>query len=309
MFSLLAFISRYRHRWMLLSRNGADLYPSQQRWRADPISNMSTHILGAIRVFQLHMQKVGKAPGRKVPPFERMIAEALLYNTAIVSLHVDLDGNMLSEFFENADYICQSPPFSDATPWANSPVLGGIGPGLYRAICKLSQLCRRAPLRSEELDSVRAVEKELRAAEINIERVLALALKCKDSRGSNSLLSTKLYAAAANIMLYKLQHPEIQASNDRIQGKVSEAIGIIKSMSPPYSPSQFICWPVYITGCAAVRPSDIVFIRQTLQILWDATCCGDIMRAARALEASWAAEGKTYSSLDMLLHKRSTLYI
>lgn len=52
----------------------------------------------------------------KSPPFERMIAEALLHNTAIVSLHVDLDIKMLSEFFDNADCIFQSQLFSDATP-------------------------------------------------------------------------------------------------------------------------------------------------------------------------------------------------
>jgi hypothetical protein len=269
---------------------------------------MSTHILGAIRVFQLHMQKVGKGPGREILPIERMIAEGLLYNTAIVSLHVDLDANMLLEFFENADYIFQAQPFSDATNWANSPILGGIGPGLYRVICKLSQLCRRAPLPPEEQESVHTVEKELRTTEASIEQVLAIRSSDPKKRG-NSLLSPKLYLVATNIMLYKLQYPEVQASHDWIQRKVTEGIGIIKSMSPPYSPAQFICWPVYIIGCAVVRPSDIAFLRRTLRALWDATCCGDISRAMRALEVSWAAEEGTYYGLDMLLHKRTALYI
>jgi Fungal specific transcription factor domain len=270
----------------------------------ESISNMSTHLRGAFQVFQLRMKKVGMAPGRVITPMERIVAESLLYSTALVSLHVDLDAKMLEDLFKTTGYVLVSEPFSDASRLANSPFLA-VGPGLYRVICKISQLCRRAPLRSEDQSSVDALADELRSVIASMDRALALE---PDTATQRKILPSKLYAVAAHILLYKLQHPSVDASHAWIQGRVREAIGIIQSLPNPYSPSQYICWPLYIVGCAVVRADDVVFVRDTLHSLWQVSCCGDLTRAARALEANWAAKDGEPSGLDMLLYRRSTLY-
>lgn len=262
------------------------------------------HILGAIQVFQLRMKKMGKDPGRVPTPFERMFTEALVYNTAIVSLHVDLDSNLLTNFFDTADFIFQSQPFSNASKLANSPVLGN-GPGLFRVVSRISQLCRRTPLTPEDRNSTEALADDLHAASAALDEALDLQTEEATRR---RLLGTKLFVPATNILLYKLQHPEVEAADDWIQNRVREAIDLIRLLPSPYSPAQYICWPTYIVGCALVRYSDIVFVRQTLQSMWEVSWCGDIMRAARALESNWAARGSERSGLDMLLHKRTELF-
>lgn len=249
------------------------------------------------------MKKLGMIQGREASPLERIITEAMLYNAAILSLHVDLDSTMLSEFFANADYIFQTQPYSGASQWANCPILG-VGPGLYRAICKLCQLCRRAPLQPDDEKSIDGLAEELRIADVTID--LAIARQCVDDVNQRPTFPVKLFAIAANIMLCKLQNPEIQESHYLIQSKVRQALDIVQSISN--SLTQFICWPLYIVGCALVRSDDMVFVRLTLQSIWEATCCGDLIRTVKALDTCWAAQGSDDSGLNMLLQRRSTLY-
>ena len=244
------------------------------------------------------------APGRVVAPMERMVAESVLCSTALVSLHVDFDPKMLEDLFKTASYDLQSEPFSGFSTLANSPFLA-VGPGLYRVICKISQLCRRAPLRPEDQTSVDVLAEELRSTIASMDRALTLE---PDAETQRKILPSKLYTVSANIMLYKLQHPSVHASHVWIQRQVREAIDIVQSLPNPFSPSQYLCWPMYIVGCAVVRDEDVVFVRGTLQSLWEGSYCGDLTRAARALETIWAAEDGEPSGLDMLLQRRSSLY-
>jgi hypothetical protein len=269
---------------------------------------MSTHILGAFQVYQLRMKKVGMAPGRIASPFERVVTEGLLYNIATLSLHVDLDSTMLSDFFASTQAIFQSQTYSDATPWANFPILG-VGPGLYCVICQLSQLCRRVPLSPEDQGSIAGLAEDLRTACIPIDA--GLALHSRDTNLGNFLLSRKLYYLAASLMLYKLQQPSVHASDEWVQSQVRQAIDILQGMPAAYSSSQHLCWPLYVFGCAVERDEDVVFVRRTMQRMWEKLYCGDAIRCAKALEGSWVARGREgggYSGLDMLLQKRSALY-
>lgn len=267
---------------------------------------MSTHLLGAIQVFQLRMKKLGRAERWMSRPLEHVITEAMLFNCAILSLHVDLDSSMLEEFFANVDYVFQTQPYSDASPWANSPILG-VGPGQYRAICKLCQLCRRTPLQADDQKAIVGLAEELRIAHVAVD--LAIARQYVDDvKQRSSLLPTKLFAIAASIMLHKLQHPEVQESHDSIQSKVRQAIDIAQSMPAVYSRSQFLCWPLYVVGCAIVSRDDMGFVRGALRTIWETAYCGDAIRIVRALEKSWAAQGSEDSGLNMLVQKRSALY-
>jgi Fungal specific transcription factor domain len=225
----------------------------------------------------------------------------VLYNTSIVSLYVDIDTQMVEDIFQAANCIIQSTPFPGSSNLANSPVMMA-GPRLFLTIFKLSQLCRRAPLWPEDRSEVDEVARELHAAIISLEDVLR---PDADDTAREELLAPKLYALAASIMLYKLQNPAASASDPEVQVKVRKAMEILPAVPSPFAPSQYLCWPIYIVGCAVVSWPDKVFILWMLQTL---SVCGDLKRAAIALQANWnAAEGE-HSGLDMLLHKRSALY-
>ena len=265
---------------------------------------MLIHLRGAMQVYQLRMKRVGKAPGHVITPFERLVTECTVYNITTLSLFTDLDTDMVSAIFETADYIHRSKPDIGVPALLNSPILR-VGPRLHHVICKISQLCRRSPLQPEDQGSLDALADELRIACVAVDE--AIGLRPSDNR-KRALYPAKLFAIAANIMFYKLQHPEIQASCFWIQSKVQEALHTIQSIPGPYLPWQSICWPMYIVGCAVVRYSDMVFLRGRLQTFWDGSSCGDIARVAKALEANWAARGTEGAGLDVLLQKRSALY-
>jgi hypothetical protein len=272
--------------------------------------------MGAVQIFEMRLRKSDAS--KQVSPFERVMAESVLYHAAIVSFYVEFEDGVLSEFFDSLDYIYKSRPYRHASLWANSPVLG-VGSKLYRIICTICQLCRRTPLRPRDQILTGALAEELRAAEIFEEQ--ASSLQSNDTETFDCFNSSKLYVIAAKILLYKLQHPEIQESDHWIQSQVQDGMDILRVMPKVYECVQYICWPILVLGCALVDDSDIMLVRQKLKDMWDKSFCGDITRAALALEASWKVTRQTQlettaqvttvveSGLSLLLHRRSTLCI
>jgi hypothetical protein len=246
------------------------------------------------------------------------MAESILYHSAILSFHVDFDPHVLSEFFDSVDYIYKSPSITSAASWTNSPILG-VGSELYRVVCKICQLCRRTPLQPEDQILLKPLADELRRAEKFEEQ--SASRHPDDATKLHCFNSSKLYVLAVRIILYKLHHPEVQATDDWVQSQVREGMHILKYLPRAYGCEQYLCWPVFVLGCGLVRDSDILLMRQTLKNIWESTYCGDDTRAAAALEASWEASRQrklgaatnyqrtTASGLDMLLRNTAALHI
>lgn len=249
-------------------------------------------------MLRLRVAKSCRVPGQEVRPLDRILAEAVLYTTSIVSLYVDMDMRMVEDVFQTANSMLHPPGSSSL---ANSPIMMA-GPRLFLSVFKLSQLCRRVPLGPKEQREVDKVARELHDATASLGDV---ASTDADDASRQKLLPPKLYALAADIMLSKLQQPEVSASDATIQIKVREAIQILHALPSPFAPSQYLCWPIYVVGCAVVSRPDKVFVLRMLQTL---SVCGDLKRAARALQANWNATEGEPSGLDMLVQKRSALY-
>ena len=246
------------------------------------------------------------------------MAESILYHSAILSFHVDFDPHVLSDFFDSVDYIYKSPSFTNAASWTNSPILG-VGSELYHVVCKISQLCRRTPLQPEDQLLLGPLADELRRAEKFEEQ--SASRHADDVMKLHCFNSSKLYVLASRIIIHKLRYPQVQATDDWVQVQVREAMDILESLPKAYGCEQYLCWPIFVIGCALIRDSDILLMRQTLKDIWQSTFCGDDTRASAALEAGWEVlrqrklgagsndQLSTSSGLDMLVHNTAALHI
>lgn len=250
------------------------------------------------------MERLGNK--RNVTSLERTIADATVKIATMVTIHVDFDKTFIHDLFKSTEFILETKELSKAALSPDAPCLPG-GATLYRVlcriICELSQLCRRAPPGPEDQVLLGAVVADLHSANEAIEQVIQ-----DNPDYGEKILPPKLYAVATGIMLYKLLHPEVEASEPWVQIKVKQALDIIQKLPPPYRSSPYLSWPIYIVGCAVTQDSDKVILRRAIDSLWDVSSYGGLRRASRTLEANWMTKNKDHSGLNMLLYGRSSIY-
>lgn len=240
---------------------------------------------------------------RSLPtPWERIIAESVLFNSAttalfdpdLASLSVPKLRNILEPFLENL-------AIPDSSPLANSPVLGIPSEFFFTAL-EVSQLCYKVPL--VPLDHVQALRLEERLGELQLQN-----WNDNDSFEEPHVMykthqAAQLYIIAAKVLLFKILRPNKLTLDPTLIADLTSAMDIIRDDLGETFCGQYFTWPVFVISCA-LNKDDIFgreLIRRAMEKVWSKSSSGNVIFVLQALDtiSEKFAAGYELDTLDLL---------
>lgn len=284
-----------------------DFYPSES-------SSSLTHYRATAKVLEESFAGIPRLQLSQMSAFERTLLDSVLYHFATrLLLAEDIEPTcasfptgVIAKYIEALD----SESDTDTAPAPVLPVIGKIPPALFLNIYQITWLSRQLPL--NEHDHSLALQC---LAELTSLQTTKPMLSHDDETGfdklSNSELAAKLYAVATRIFIWKVIDPDnICSTSSWIEALLATGYALLNQYDGTVPYGQFICWPIFILGCAAcpvtssemlqdghrgsgraVRAQTRQVIRELLRQIWKSTYSGHVQRVALGLEKIWQLPG------------------
>lgn len=122
-----------------------------------------------------------------------------------------------------------------------------------------------------------------------------------------SLLSQAYKTAAVlygNRVICALKSPTLTKTFDN-EALVSQLLDVIESLKGDEALFKCLLWPVFIAGLECQSDNEQNLVIGSLKLLWDVTCCLNIISASRILHEYW----KRKHSAGNLVPQESDLYV
>lgn len=104
-----------------------------------------------------------------------------------------------------------------------------------------------------------------------------------------SLLSQAYKTAAVlygNRVLCALKSPTLTKTFDN-EALVSQLLDVIESLKGDEALFKCLLWPIFIAGLECQSDNEQILVIGSLKLLWDVTCCMNIISASRILHEYW----------------------
>lgn len=240
---------------------------------------------------------------QKLPsPWERIIAESVLFNSATMSLFdPSLATISVPKLRDTLRPFLSYPAIPGSSPVANSPVLC-IGSEIFFIALEVSQLCYKVPL--NPLDYVQTLHLEERLAEVELQYPDTRDTIMEPYAPPKIHQAAQLYIIATKIILFKLLRPNRGDVDIMLEKHLSTAKDIIRHHIGETLCGQYFTWPVFVISCALKQEDDEgrALIRQAMEDIWSKSSSGNVIFVLQALDsiAEKISHNVELKTLDLL---------
>jgi hypothetical protein len=241
-------------------------------------------------------------PQKPTSPWERIIAESILFNSATMSL---FDSSLASisvpQLRDTLQPFLSCPVIPDSSPIANSPVLG-ISSEIFFIALEVSQFCFRVPL--SPLEYIHALHLEERLARIELHYSDISDTVPEQYTPTKVYQAAQLYITAAKILLYKILHPNKTDLSPALEMQLSFAMDTIRENIGITLCGQYFTWPVFVISCALKQEDDErrAHVRRAMENIWSKSSSGNVIFILQVLDSisEKIVEGSELNTMDLL---------
>ena len=213
------------------------------------------HLKACSKILEVRKASLAISQPQKPPsPWERIIAESVLFNSATMSL---FDSSLASISVPNLRNTLQPflayPAIPDSSPIANSPVLG-ISSEIFFIALEVSQLCYRVPL--SPLDYVQALHLEEHLAKVELQYSDINDTILEQYAPPIVHQAAQLYISAVKILLFKILHPNKPDLSPALEICLRSAMQIIREDIGETPCGQYFTWPAFVISCVLKKEDD-----------------------------------------------------
>jgi hypothetical protein len=278
--------------WQFLVDSVANEKLLLQLWGTDTTEDAHKHVKGAVQILNLRYAQ-SPNPLSMARPWDRVTTESVLYQSFLLSIRHPFTADFLidPDFLLRSESILESRTFLDASPTANSPVLG-LPLQLYRLILSIIHSCS-SPVSRDPEASVQIKNEMIgwEGAVNELETAYDVTLMTEEDLHSTTIA---LYVLAASLLLDLVLDslceqpiPSLPSSVSRWQLRRAMEILRYSAVQEQWTRCFLGSWPLQIFGYAVDNEEDVALIRRAMQNMREWTGYGEVERIINELESIW----------------------